>query len=111
MNFKIYIFLLFAIFSSSFISAQKSFVVDYEQVSIPRILNKDGSAQKLEKDLLESLSIPTFYELQINDKQSYYSKVERINNSQSGNSVTFIGVLPKNLFLDFEKNVRKENGK
>lgn len=101
MNLRInHIFLLLFIINP-FLQAQQSLVVEYESSYIIQFL---GSG---ENKASQSFSQSDFYELQINDKQSFYTKVEKINNSQGGSSIMMSGLLPKNLFLDFEKNIQK----
>lgn len=98
-NLSIFLFLI--IFNFTFLQAQKSFVVEYEASYVIKFL--DSNKEKTP----ESFSQVDFYELQIKDNQSFYTKVDRINNSQGGMNITMIGLLPKNLFLDFEKNIQK----
>ena len=89
------------------VNAQNKLVITYEQVSVPKFLKPDGTVEVLDKDFLDVLKRPTFYELEIVDQQSMYSKIERVNNSQGGNSVIMSGLLPKNSFFDFGKNIQK----
>lgn len=99
--------LLFLALSSQ-LFAQKGLEVEYEEVAIPRILDKNGNDEKLSDELLEALSVPKYYLLQIKDSKSNYSKTERVNNSQSGNSVQFFGVLSYNIQIDFAENQSKQ---
>ena len=102
---KIILFLLFFLFIK--VNAQNKLVITYEQVSVPKFLKPDGTIEEFDEELLDILKRPTFYELEIVNQQSMYSKIERVNNSQGGNSVTMSGLLPKNSFFDFSKNIQK----
>ncbi len=98
------IFLTLAIF----LYAQNKLVITYEQVSVPKFLKPDGTVEEFDKEILDVLKRPIFYELEIVGQQSMYAKVERVNNSQGGNAVIMSGLLPKNSFYDFNKNIKKQ---
>ena len=105
MSQKFLIFFVFILFFK--VNAQNKLVITYEQVSVPKFLKPDGTIEEFDKELVDILKRPTFYELEIVNQQSMYSKIERVNNSQGGNSVTMSGLLPKNSFFDFSKNIQK----
>lgn len=102
---KIMLFLMFILFIE--VKSQDKLVISYEQVSVPKILKPDGTVEEFDKEILDVLKRPTFYELEIVGQQSMYSKVERLNNSQGGNTVIMSGLLPKNSFFDFGNNIQK----
>jgi GLPGLI family protein len=92
---------------STFLFAQESFEIEYEEVSIPRLLDKNGNDEKLSDDMIEALSVPKNYLLQVKGNKSVFAKIERINNSQSSGSVTMYGIFSRNVLLDFDQNIQK----
>ena len=88
--------------------AQHGIEIEYEEVSIPRIIGKDGKEEKLSGDFLAALSVPKNYVLQIKNNQSVFTKLDKVNNSQSENTVIMLGVIPYNILIDFNQNLKKQ---
>ena len=88
--------------------AQSGLIVQYEQVSIPTFPKSEGvGGAQIDARLKEALSRPTFYELHVQEDQSFYSKIDRIDNSQ-GLKVEYVGgIFSRNLFFDFKENLQK----
>ncbi|MGV0924671.1 GLPGLI family protein [Empedobacter tilapiae] len=98
---------IFISFFCSLVQAQEALEVEYEEVSIPRIIGKDGKEEKLEPEFLQALSTPKNYLLQIKENVSVYTKLEKVNNSQNKSSVQMFGIIPYNVSIDFNKNEMK----
>ena len=101
--------LLFSfLFLVQFAFAQSGITIQYEQVSIPKFPKSEGAGgAQIDARLKEALARPTFYELNIKDQQSFYSKIDRIDNSQGLKVVYASGIFARNLLLDFNQNLSK----
>ena len=99
---------IFIGFFCSLIQAQEALEIEYEEVSIPRIIGKDGKEEKLDDDFIKALSVPKNYVLQIEKGKSVFSKIEKINNSQGKASVTMYGIFSYNFEQDFNQNKMKQ---
>ncbi|MGV0999957.1 GLPGLI family protein [Empedobacter falsenii] len=99
---------IFISFFCSLVQAQEALEIEYEEVSIPRIIGKDGKEEKLDDDFIKALSVPKNYVLQIEKGKSVFSKIEKINNSQGNASVTMYGIFSYNFEQDFNQNKMKQ---
>ncbi|WP_322970447.1 GLPGLI family protein [Faecalibacter sp. LW9] len=91
-----------------FAFAQSGITIQYEQVSIPTFPKSEGSGgAQIDAQLKQALARPTFYELKIKDQQSFYSKIDPIDNSQGLKVVYASGIFARNLLLDFNQNLSK----
>lgn len=102
-----YILIFISLFSIA-LNAQNGLEIEYEEVSIPRIIGKDGKEEKLEDDFIKALSVPKNYVLQIENGKSVFSKIEKINNSQGNASVTMYGIFSYNFEQDFNQNKMRQ---
>ncbi|MDM1298167.1 GLPGLI family protein [Empedobacter falsenii] len=99
---------IFISFFCSLVQAQEALEIEYEEVSIPRIIGKDGKEESLSSEVVKAFAVPKNYLLQINKGESVFTQIERVNNEQGLESVIILGVIGYNVSLDFNQNKMKQ---
>ncbi|WP_291115708.1 GLPGLI family protein [Empedobacter sp. UBA7248] len=99
---------IFISFFCSLVQAQEALEIEYEEVSIPRIIGKDGKEESLSSEVVKVFALPKNYLLQINKGKSVFTLIERVNNEQGLESVIMLGLLSYNISLDFNQNKMKQ---
>lgn len=92
------LFLTLFFLTSIYLSAQQSFKVEYE---VYDQLEFEDKTSDFAKEVESSNKTPKYYTVLIDGKESYFQKIERINNDQDKETVSF-STIQNNIYIDSE---------